>query len=193
MEPRGPESRVRELRENKLMTQAQLARKAKVALRTIHSVEKGMNCRMDTKRKILLALGLSFEDKDQVFPPISRAGCLPQDVLEGAPQGVPLPRGRLRRGRPRGGSRVRRIRASCTAAHSCTCYDGSFRSGDRLSILPREVAHFGSSFHSRGRRRDRGRARTICRRRSRTSSTWLPNASTPTSAPSTPSIRISGS
>lgn len=65
-------NRVRELRENKLMTQAQLARKAKVALRTIHSVEKGMNCRMDTKRKILLALGLSFEDKDQVFPPVSR-------------------------------------------------------------------------------------------------------------------------
>ncbi len=61
-------NRVRELRENKLMTQAQLARKAKVALRTIHSVEKGMNCRMDTKRKILLALGLRFEDKDLVFP-----------------------------------------------------------------------------------------------------------------------------
>ncbi len=64
-----PANRVRELRENKLMTQAQLARKAKVALRTIHSVEKGMNCRMDTKRKILLALGLRFEDKDLVFPP----------------------------------------------------------------------------------------------------------------------------
>jgi len=71
-EPRVP-NRVRELRENKLMTQAQLARKAKVALRTIHSVEKGMNCRMDTKRKILLALGLSFEDKDQVFPPLTRS------------------------------------------------------------------------------------------------------------------------
>ncbi len=54
------------------MTQAQLARKAKVALRTIHSVEKGMNCRMDTKRKILLALGMRFEDKDQVFPPLHR-------------------------------------------------------------------------------------------------------------------------
>ena len=65
-------NRVRELRENRLMTQAQLARKAKVALRTIHSVEKGMNCRMDTKRKILLALGLRFEDKDQVFPPAAR-------------------------------------------------------------------------------------------------------------------------
>jgi DNA-binding XRE family transcriptional regulator len=60
-------NRVRELRENKLMTQAQLAKKAKVALRTIHSVEKGMNCRMDTKRKIQLALGMRVEDKDQVF------------------------------------------------------------------------------------------------------------------------------
>ncbi len=66
-------NRVRELRENRLMTQAQLAKKAKVALRTIHSVEKGMNCRMDTKRKILLALGLRFEDKDHVFPPVRRS------------------------------------------------------------------------------------------------------------------------
>ena len=65
------QNRVRELRENRLMTQAQLARKAKVALRTIHSVEKGMNCRMDTKRKILLALGMRFEDKDHVFPSLS--------------------------------------------------------------------------------------------------------------------------
>jgi DNA-binding XRE family transcriptional regulator len=65
-------NRVRELRENRLMTQAQLARKAKVALRTIHSVEKGMNCRMDTKRKILLALGMRFEDKDYVFPKLSQ-------------------------------------------------------------------------------------------------------------------------
>lgn len=64
-------NRVREIRENRLMTQAQLARKAKVALRTIHSVEKGMNCRMDTKRKILIALGMRFEDKDYVFPPAS--------------------------------------------------------------------------------------------------------------------------
>ena len=60
-------NRVRELRENKLMTQAQLAKRAKVALRTIHSVEKGMNCRMDTKRKILLALGVPFEQKGEVF------------------------------------------------------------------------------------------------------------------------------
>jgi DNA-binding XRE family transcriptional regulator len=74
-------NRVRELRENRLMTQAQLARKAKVALRTIHSVEKGMNCRMDTKRKILLALGMRFEDKEYVFPTEQRS----QEVALHAP------------------------------------------------------------------------------------------------------------
>ena len=74
-------NRVRELRENRLMTQAQLARKAKVALRTIHSVEKGMNCRMDTKRKILIALGMRFEDKDYVFPPVNGSSSdLPGDM-----------------------------------------------------------------------------------------------------------------
>ncbi len=67
LEARTKRNRVRELREDKLMTQAQLAKKARVALRTIHSVEKGMNCRMDTKRKILLALGIPFEHKGQVF------------------------------------------------------------------------------------------------------------------------------
>jgi DNA-binding XRE family transcriptional regulator len=78
-------NRVRELRENRLMTQAQLARKAKVALRTIHSVEKGMNCRMDTKRKILLALGLRFEDKDHVFPPVLRPSREPSHEPERDP------------------------------------------------------------------------------------------------------------
>lgn len=72
-----PINRVREMREDRLMTQAQLARKAKIALRTIHSVEKGMNCRMDTKRKILLALGLRFEDRGLVFPAASRSRDIP--------------------------------------------------------------------------------------------------------------------
>ena len=81
-------NRVREIRENRLMTQAQLARKAKVALRTIHSVEKGMNCRMDTKRKILLALGMRFEDKEFVFPSLVRRGLenlppMPPDPVNG--------------------------------------------------------------------------------------------------------------
>jgi DNA-binding XRE family transcriptional regulator len=62
-------NRVRELREHQLMTQAELASRARVALRTIHSVEKGLNCRPDTKRKILTALSFAFEDRDHVFPP----------------------------------------------------------------------------------------------------------------------------
>ena len=62
-------NRVREIREHRLMTQAELARKARVALRTLHSVEKGMNCRPGTKRKILSALEMPFEDRDLVFPP----------------------------------------------------------------------------------------------------------------------------
>ena len=76
-----PSNRVREIREDRLMTQAQLARKAKVALRTIHSVEKGMNCRMDTKRKILLALGLRFEDRKMVFPSVGRPNPLEMTVI----------------------------------------------------------------------------------------------------------------
>jgi len=62
-------NRVREVREHRLMTQAELARKARVALRTIHSVEKGMKCRLQTKRKLLSALEMLFADRDQVFPP----------------------------------------------------------------------------------------------------------------------------
>ena len=61
--------------------QAQLARKAKVALRTIHSVEKGMNCRMDTKRKILLALGLRFEDRKMVFPSVGQPNPIEMTVI----------------------------------------------------------------------------------------------------------------
>ena len=60
-------NRVRELREMRLMTQQQLAQKARVAVRTIQSIEKGMECRMDTKRKILIAFGLSWDQMRRVF------------------------------------------------------------------------------------------------------------------------------
>jgi DNA-binding XRE family transcriptional regulator len=61
-------NRVRELRRMRLMTQSQLARKAKVALRTIHSIEQGKDCRLDTKRKLIRAFEVPLENKDQVFP-----------------------------------------------------------------------------------------------------------------------------
>lgn len=59
---------VRKVREELLMSKAELARKAGLSALTIDRVERGMECRMDTKRKILLALGLKLNDKERVFP-----------------------------------------------------------------------------------------------------------------------------
>ena len=56
-----------------MMSKAELARKAGLSTLTIDRVEAGRPCRLDTKRKILLALGLRITDKDQVFGNIARA------------------------------------------------------------------------------------------------------------------------
>lgn len=58
---------VQERREALLLSKAELARKAGVSALTIDRVEKGSDCRMDTKRKILLALGLKLSDRKAVF------------------------------------------------------------------------------------------------------------------------------
>jgi DNA-binding XRE family transcriptional regulator len=58
---------VRAIRESLLMSKAELARKAGISALTIDRVEKGMDCRMDTKRKIILALGFKLTEKDKVF------------------------------------------------------------------------------------------------------------------------------
>ncbi len=60
-------NKVKKLREQRLLSKAELARKAGLSALTINRVESGMPCRMDTKRKIILALGLTVEDRDQVF------------------------------------------------------------------------------------------------------------------------------
>lgn len=58
---------VKEIREEQLMSKAELARKAEVCPMTIDRVEGGKNCRMETKRKIILALGFELSDKDRIF------------------------------------------------------------------------------------------------------------------------------
>lgn len=58
---------VRKLREELLMSKAELARKAGVSALTIDRIEGGKSCRMDTKRKIILALGFKLSDKEKVF------------------------------------------------------------------------------------------------------------------------------
>jgi DNA-binding XRE family transcriptional regulator len=59
---------VRELRGKLRLSKAELARKARVSPLTIDRIEKGKNCRIETKRKIILALGYKVTDKDKVFP-----------------------------------------------------------------------------------------------------------------------------
>ena len=58
---------VRALREEQLLTKAELARKAGISPLTLARIESGCDCRVDTKRKIILALGLEPTDKDMVF------------------------------------------------------------------------------------------------------------------------------
>ena len=58
---------VRKIREGLLMSKAERARRAGLSVLTIDRVEKGMTCRMDTKRKIILSLGLQLSDRDKVF------------------------------------------------------------------------------------------------------------------------------
>ncbi len=59
---------VRETREQRLMSKAELARKAGVSPLTIDRIEKGKSCRMETKRKIILALGYKLSNKEKIFP-----------------------------------------------------------------------------------------------------------------------------
>ena len=58
---------VRRLRIERMMSKAELARRANLSVLTIDRVEKGYGCRMDSKRKILEALGLSLADRVRVF------------------------------------------------------------------------------------------------------------------------------
>jgi len=59
---------VRRCRVDRMMSKAELARRAGVSSLTIDRVERGMSCRMDTKRKILEALGFFPADRARVFP-----------------------------------------------------------------------------------------------------------------------------
>ena len=60
-------NQVQRFREAQMMSKAELARKAGLSTLTIDRLEAGRPCRLDTKRKVLLALGLRVSDKDRVF------------------------------------------------------------------------------------------------------------------------------
>jgi len=68
MEVASPVNNVQRFREAQLMAKAELARRAGVSESTIDRIEAGKDCRMETKRKILFALGLTVQESTKIFP-----------------------------------------------------------------------------------------------------------------------------
>lgn len=58
---------LKQYREKVLLSKAELARKAGISTLTIDRVEKGKSCRLETKRKIILALGLRLSQREKIF------------------------------------------------------------------------------------------------------------------------------
>jgi transcriptional regulator with XRE-family HTH domain len=73
-EMRRAPNNVQRLREAQLLTKAELARKAGVSALTVARIESGLECRMDTQRKIIFALGLTPTDRFKVFGGRGRGG-----------------------------------------------------------------------------------------------------------------------
>lgn len=65
--PMKSKNSVKSIRESRLLSKSELARKAGVSVLTVARIERGEECRMETMRKIILALGYSLEDKNKVF------------------------------------------------------------------------------------------------------------------------------
>jgi len=67
VEKNSARNRLRDIRLENMMSKAELARKAGLSVLTVTRIEDGFGCRMDTKRKILKALGLKVADRRKVF------------------------------------------------------------------------------------------------------------------------------
>jgi DNA-binding XRE family transcriptional regulator len=61
------ENSLKEIRESLMISKAELSRNANISALTITRIERGKPCRTETKRKIVLALGLELSDNDKVF------------------------------------------------------------------------------------------------------------------------------
>ena len=62
------ENKVKQIRETLLMSKSELAREAGVSALTVDRIEKGNHCRLETKRKIILALGFKLSESAKIFP-----------------------------------------------------------------------------------------------------------------------------
>jgi DNA-binding XRE family transcriptional regulator len=70
---------LKEIRESLMISKSELSKNANISPLTITRIERGKPCRMETKRKIVLALGLNISDRDKVFD-----GNMAVSVLDGA-------------------------------------------------------------------------------------------------------------
>jgi len=59
---------VKKIREERLMSKSELARRAGVSPITIDRIEEGLPCRVESKRKIIKALGYKLSDRNLLFP-----------------------------------------------------------------------------------------------------------------------------
>ena len=75
---RSKRNDVQRLRQEQLMSKAELARRAGVSVLTIDRVERGAECRVDTKRKIILAQNVI--DECPYFAPNGHARILPLEL-----------------------------------------------------------------------------------------------------------------
>jgi len=62
------DNHVKKIRELRMMSKAELARQANVSVQTIDRIEKGHECRLDTRRKIIIGLGYKLDQKEKIFP-----------------------------------------------------------------------------------------------------------------------------
>jgi DNA-binding XRE family transcriptional regulator len=58
---------LKEIRESLMISKAELSKRARISPLTISRIEQGMPCRVETQRKILLALNLKLSDREKVF------------------------------------------------------------------------------------------------------------------------------
>jgi len=58
---------LRQVREAKMLSKTELARRAGISPLTIDRIERGMPCRIKSQRQIVLALGLKVSQRRSVF------------------------------------------------------------------------------------------------------------------------------
>ena len=62
------ENNVQELRIGLMLSKAELGRRAGISPLTVGRIEMGKTCRMETKRKIIEALGYELSEREKIFP-----------------------------------------------------------------------------------------------------------------------------